>query len=329
MTGFTNKIESILDAIKGRKILIVGDAMLDNYIWGDASRISPEAPVPVVKVEEETCVAGGAANVALNVTSLGGRASLFALLGDDASGAKLRGKLDGAGVALLDGCVSAARRTIVKTRIICRRQQLCRLDMEDPPAKFALSDGEIAAMLAPILPGFDAVIISDYGKGLVNARSAAALRAAIPAGKFTALDPKPRPGISYPGFSVMTPNLPEACALAGLSADTGAEPADAFRIIKERFAPDNLVVTMGAQGMLVGAGDAPPERIPTVAREVFDVSGAGDSVIAALTLASAAGIALGDAARFANTVAGFVVGKLGTATATPDDIRRYAAPATA
>ena len=325
MTGFNDKIEGILSSVRGRKILVIGDAMLDDYIWGDASRISPEAPVPVVKVENETWTAGGAANVALNVASLGGQASLFSWIGNDAAGAKLRTKLDAANVALLDGCVSDERRTILKTRIICRRQQLCRLDTEAAPFEFALFENDIAELISPTLSGFDAVIISDYGKGMIDSRSAAALRAAISAGMFTALDPKPRVGISYPGFSVMTPNLPEAYALAGLSADTGADYDTVFRKIKELCAPENLVITMGAHGMFVGAGDTSPERIPTVAREVFDVSGAGDTVIAALTLASAAGIPLGDAARFANTVAGFVVGKIGTATATPDDIRSYAA----
>ena len=321
-------LEAILSAIQGKRILVIGDVMLDNYIWGDASRISPEAPVPVVKVSSETCTAGGAANVALNIASLGGKAKLFGWIGADANGHKLADVIHSGGVEILAGAFSAKHETIVKTRVICRRQQLCRLDHEPNPEAFALSQYEIQEIIAPALMDVDAVIISDYGKGVVTTESICAIQAVAPKGMYIALDPKPRSGISYHGFSVMTPNRAEALKLAGIDDDPAIFPAEAvFRQIRERFAPEQLVVTMGADGMLIGGKGLVEEHIPTVAREVFDVSGAGDTVIAALTLAAAAGVSLGNSARFANTAAGFVVGKVGTATATPDDIRRYAAEA--
>ncbi|MGI5868090.1 MAG: bifunctional heptose 7-phosphate kinase/heptose 1-phosphate adenyltransferase [Kiritimatiellia bacterium] len=320
-------LEAILKAIQGRRILVIGDAMLDNYIWGDTSRISPEAPVPVVKVSHETYTAGGAANVALNITALGGHATLFGWIGDDPSGRRLVDVVNVGGVDVLDGAVSDRHETIVKTRIVCRRQQICRLDREAGPEHFTLPPDAVRNILAPALREADAVILSDYGKGLVTTESIRAIQAAAPAGMFIALDPKPRSGITYSGLSVITPNRVEALRMAGLD-DDGAFPADAvFANIRERHRPEHLVVTMGADGMLIGENGRPVEQIPTVAREVFDVSGAGDTVIAALTLAASAGVSLGDAAKFANTAAGFVVGKVGTATATPDDIRRYAAEA--
>lgn len=323
-------LEAILQAIQGKRILVIGDAMLDNYVWGDASRISPEAPVPVVKVSHETFTAGGAANVALNIAALGGSATLFGWIGDDPSGRRLVEVVRDGGVRVLEGAVSANHETIVKTRIVCRRQQLCRMDREAGPERFALAPDEIRQRLAPALREADAVILSDYGKGLVTTESIRAIQAAAPAGMFIALDPKPRAGIAYSGLSVMTPNRAEALRLADLDDDVGAFPAEAvFARIRDKFHPEHLVVTMGADGMLIGENGRPVEQIPTVAREVFDVSGAGDTVIAALTLAASAGVSLGDAAKFANTAAGFVVGKIGTATATPEDIRRYAAEARA
>jgi D-beta-D-heptose 7-phosphate kinase/D-beta-D-heptose 1-phosphate adenosyltransferase len=323
-------LEAILQAIQGKRILVIGDAMLDNYVWGDASRISPEAPVPVVKVSHETFTAGGAANVALNIAALGGSATLFGWIGDDPSGRRLVEVVRNGGVRVLEGAVSSRHETIVKTRIVCRRQQLCRMDREAGPEHFALAPAEIRQRLAPALREADAVILSDYGKGLVTTESIRAIQAAASAGMFIALDPKPRAGIAYSGLSVMTPNRAEALRLADLDDDAGAFPAEAvFARIRDKFHPEHLVVTMGADGMLIGENGRPVEQIPTVAREVFDVSGAGDTVIAALTLAAAAGVSLGDAAKFANTAAGFVVGKIGTATATPEDIRRYAAEARA
>lgn len=317
-------LSKILDAVAKTKILVVGDVMLDKYVWGDASRLSPEAPVPVVRVDRESAVAGGAANVAANLAALGARAELFGRVGEDADGRRLRALLDGARVSLLPGAVSPAVPTIVKTRVVCRRQQICRLDQEAEPAAYALSDADFEA-LAPAAAGADAILLSDYAKGLLSTGSIRSILALPGRAKIVALDPKPRPGVDYSGVSLMTPNRTEALRLAGLDDAPGPFPAEAVcAAIHARFAPEHLVVTLGPDGMLLSEGGRPLERIPTFAREVFDVSGAGDTVVAALTLALAAGFPLADAARFANTAAGVVVGKLGTATATPDELRAYA-----
>jgi len=308
--------------------------MLDNYVWGDASRISPEAPVPVVKVARETHTAGGAANVALNIASLGGKAVLFSKFGKDEAGRKLCDVLDKAGVGVSEGCVADGIKTITKTRIVCRRQQLCRLDSEEAASAYEFDEAELKRWVVPELKNFDALVVSDYAKGMVSSELVKVLLENAPEGMFTALDPKPRADgktssssnvyAAFPPFSVMTPNRAEALELAGLSGDAEAFPTEeVFARLHGRFASRNLVVTMGAEGMLIGGGGVCVERIPTVAREVFDVSGAGDTVIAALSLAASAGFSVSDAARFANVAAGHVVGKIGTATATPSDLLNF------
>lgn len=325
MTLSLDSLERILKAIQNKKILVIGDAMLDHYVWGDASRISPEAPVPVVKVSQETSTAGGAANVALNIAALGGHATLFGWIGCDVRGDELTQVISQGGVQVLDCARSPHIQTIVKTRIVCRRQQLCRLDYEAPPQHFNLPTSVIQGPLAEAIQKADGIILSDYGKGLITTESIQAIQAIARPNCFIAMDPKPRSSISYTGLSVMTPNRSEALKLAELDDCPSAFPSEAvFQRIRAKYHPQHLVVTMGADGMLIGEANQPVKQIPTVAREVFDVSGAGDTVIAALTLATTAGCSLIDAAKFANTAAGFVVGKLGTATATPDDIRHYA-----
>ena len=318
-------LPAILEAAASKRILVIGDVMLDKYVWGDASRLSPEAPVPVVRVQRETAVAGGAANVAFNLAALGAGADLFGRVGEDADGRRLRALLEGGRVSLLPGAVSPAVPTIVKTRVVCRRQQVCRLDQEAEPGAYAISDADLAA-LAPAAAAADAILLSDYAKGLLTPASIRAILALPGRAKTVTLDPKPRAGVDYRGVTLMTPNAAEALRLAGLEETPGPFPAEAVcAAIHERFAPEHLVITLGPDGMLLSEGGRPLERIPTFAREVFDVSGAGDTVIAALTLALAAGFPLADAARFANTAAGVVVGKLGTAVATPDELLAYAA----
>lgn len=323
---FPMDLSKILDAARSKRILVIGDAMLDKYVWGDASRLSPEAPVPVVRVDRETAVAGGAANVAANLAALGAEARLFARVGEDADGRRLRALLDGARVSLVAGSVSPAVPTIVKTRVVCRRQQICRLDQEAEPGAYALSEADLRGALAEAAASADAILLSDYAKGMLTPESIRAVLALPGRAPVVTLDPKPRPGVDYAGVTLMTPNRAEALRLAGLEDAPGPFPAEAVcAAIHARFAPEHLVVTLGPDGMLLSEGGRPLERIPTFAREVFDVSGAGDTVVAALTLALAAGFPLADAARFANTAAGVVVGKLGTAVATPDELRAYAA----
>lgn len=320
-------MDKILSSVAGRRILVIGDVMLDKYLWGDASRLSPEAPVPVVRLERETAVAGGAANVAFNIASLGATPELFGWIGADPDGDRLRGLLAAGGVSLVPEAVRADRETIVKTRVVCRRQQICRLDREADPSKYSVTAKIIDSAILPAIERADAVLLSDYAKGLLSTKSIARIIACcLRLRRKVMLDPKPRPGVDYSGVNLMTPNRAEAFRLAGMEDVPGPFPAAAVcRAIYAKFAPEHLVITMGADGMLLSEGGKPLERMPTFAREVFDVSGAGDTVIAAMTLALAAGNSLRDAARFANTAAGVVVGKLGTATATPDEIRSHAA----
>ena len=322
-----HSLEDIFSAISSKRVLVVGDLMLDRYIWGDASRLSPEAPVPVVRVDRETAVAGGAANVAINLAALGaGSVELFGWIGKDEAGACLQGLLAEGGVHLSEGAADAAHQTITKTRVVCRRQQICRLDCEKEPAAYALTEEALRSYIAPAAARVDAILLSDYAKGILTPQSIRAIQRLPNRPAVLTLDPKPRSGIDYSGLMLLTPNRSEALRLAGIEDIPGmAFPAEAVcRAIHKAWAPKHLVVTMGPDGMLLAENGTPLERIPTFAREVFDVSGAGDTVIAALTLAMAAGIPLPDAARFANTAAGVVVGKLGTATASPDEIRAYA-----
>ncbi len=318
-------LDAILAAIPSKRILVIGDVMLDKYVWGDASRLSPEAPVPVVRVDRETAVAGGAANVAFNLAALGARADLFGWVGEDADGRRLRDLLSAGSVSLLPGAVSPTIPTIVKTRVVCRRQQVCRLDREAEASVYELTDADLRDALAPAAEKADAILLSDYGKGLLTSDTIRGILALPGRPDIVTLDPKPRAGVDYAGVTLMTPNRAEALRLAGIDDAPGPFPAEAVcAAIHERFAPKQLVITLGPDGMLLSEGGRPLERIPTFAREVFDVSGAGDTIIAALTLAIAAGFPLPDAARFANVAAGVVVGKLGTATAAPDEIRTYA-----
>lgn len=311
-------MKSLLESLAGRRVLVVGDLMLDQYTWGDASRISPEAPVPVVDVSRETHVAGGAANVALNLRSLAADAEVCGWVGRDAAGETLVGLLADAGIGLDPGFQSEGRTTIMKTRVMVRNQQLCRLDREDDPTGYAFGAEDVAKVVERAA-GADAVIFSDYGKGTLDAELIAAL---AETGPVLAMDPKPRRRIAHPGLDLLTPNRSEALQMAGLELARG-EPfpeEEVCQRIYETYQPANLVVTLGGEGMLVSRNGEVSLKIPTMAREVFDVSGAGDTVVAALTLALAAGADIEKAARFANLAAGIVVGKVGTATVTPREL---------
>lgn len=315
-------MQSILAKMRRVRILVVGDIMLDRYLWGDADRLSPEAPVPVVQVTRETVTAGGAANVAHNLQALGIAVDLVGVAGQDADGRALTMVLAGQKIGLDPQLLRRDIATIVKTRVMCRRQQLCRLDQERPPAQYALPADFLTNVLAPKLVAADAVILSDYAKGVVTSDTIRFVQAHVRPQTLVALDPKPRPEMEFQGVDLLTPNRAEALQLAGLHGTTaGVFPAaEVVRRIQERHQPKMLVVTLGADGMLVCRDGKPGRQIPTAAREVFDVSGAGDTVIAVLTAALAAGASLDEAVALANLAAGVVVGKIGTATATAEEI---------
>lgn len=314
-------ISKMLSAMQDIKILVIGDLMLDHYIWGDVHRISPEAPVPIVNAARESHTAGGAANVALNLASLGVPVSLAGSLGLDGSGEKLLGILD---AACIDTslCLTESRRpTIVKTRVIVRNQQLCRIDHEAAASLYSIDP--TAALLGAI-EASDAIIVSDYAKGVISQFTLnAVLDHAKQHGKTIAIDPKPSRKLKFEGASLITPNRHEALELAGLAEPASDEPYplnEICRIIHERHSPELLIITLGADGMAISRNGKLELTLPTQAREVFDVSGAGDTVIATLTAALAAGASPCDAATFANTTAGIVVSKMGTATPTPAEI---------
>jgi D-beta-D-heptose 7-phosphate kinase/D-beta-D-heptose 1-phosphate adenosyltransferase len=320
-------MKSLLEKITRLRVLVVGDVMLDHYIWGDAQRISPEAPVPVIDIARDTYTAGGAANVALNLASLGAHASVAGFFGDDDAGRRLTRLLKDRGIDPIP--TPGAGATILKTRIVVRRQQLCRLDRESPAHDYALPPGRVAKLLGRPIRQADAVILSDYAKGVLTdelVRDTAAL--ARRHGALVALDPKPRRKLSFHGLDLITPNRKEALELAGIVPEPH-QPFPAAEVcarIHDLYRPKHLVITLGEDGMLLSQGGRPGKTIPTAAREVFDVSGAGDTAIAALTLALAAGADLEAAAHFANAAAGVVVGKLGTATVTPAELLAHVRP---
>lgn len=322
MKGLT----ALLKEISGLRLLVVGDVMLDHYIWGDATRISPEAPVPVVDIARDSWTAGGAANVALNIASLGARCTVAGFIADDEAGAKLTRILHDRKIATLPTPGTGA--TIVKTRVLVQHQQLCRLDRESPPSSYGLTADQAELLLAKEIKASDAVILSDYAKGILSDELVARVtKLARAAGRFVALDPKPKRKLAFHGIDLITPNKRESLQLAGIepAPHSPFPAAEVCARLHELYATKHLVITLGEDGMLLSSGGKILRTIPTAAREVYDVSGAGDTSLAALALALTAGAKLEDAAHFANAAAGVVVGKLGTATVTPAELKAYVA----
>ena len=297
----------------GRRVLVVGDLMLDIYLWGEVSRISPEAPVPIVRLSKRRETAGGAGNVLLNLASLGLKAVALGFVGDDAPGRQLLTILDEAGVETGPVIASGSRPTVTKTRVIGGHQQMMRIDDEvSGPAEPEAIDSLIAAVRRELRGGVEAVILSDYGKGALPDRACrAAIDEANRLGIPVLVDPKGRDFAKYAGATALTPNRHEFDAAAG----EGPLDEPAFRAaahaMRARLGLRHLVVTRSEKGLSVfeEGGD---EDFPAVAREVFDVSGAGDTTIATLTAALVAGHEIDDALRLANLAAGVVVGKAGT-----------------
>ncbi len=298
--------------------------MLDRYIWGDTSRISPEAPVPVVDVSHESCTAGGAANVALNLASLGVQVTLCGLSGQDDAGAALASIVSKAGIAYSRKLQLPSFPTVVKTRVMVRHQQLCRLDAEPPHERHCPVRNGVSEVILEALANADAVIISDYAKGLVTQEILDRIFFEAKAtGAITVVDPKPKRKLNFHRATVMTPNRSEALELAGLR-DTGRGFAFPFKQVGakifEEYDPSFLVVTLGAEGMSLYRTPDDFTLIPTAAREVFDVSGAGDTVVAVITAALASGRSINDAVSMANIAAGIVVAKVGTAAVTAEEL---------
>jgi D-glycero-beta-D-manno-heptose-7-phosphate kinase len=312
----------------GLRVLVIGDVMLDEFIWGRVSRISPEAPVPVVEVTGETYYPGGAANVARNLRDLGAHTSLAGIVGGDSHGERLCALLAGSGIETAGVQRGAARQTIVKTRIIARNQQVVRVDRERPAPLAAAERDRLLACVDGAMDRVDGIVIADYGKGLLDQPVADHIcRAARASGKVLAVDPHPHTSLVWRGATVIKPNRAETFHAAGMRQTAPVDPPTADRPLLDAasellrsWQPGCLLVTLGEQGMLLFEAGAEPYHIPTRAKEVFDVSGAGDTAIAALTLGLIAGASAREAAELANRASGIVVGKLGTATVTSAEL---------
>jgi rfaE bifunctional protein kinase chain/domain len=300
---------------------IGGDVMLDDYIIGSVSRISPEAPVPVVDVHTRKYVLGGAANVAANMAALGNRVNLTGLASLDEAGQKLRELLSGAGIEIAALVDSGERHTICKTRIVAGRQQIVRIDHEMKTEVPALLMEAAVASAGKGIARADVVVLSDYAKGLLSERFCAfaigeGVRRKVP----IVVDPKGEDFRKYRGCTVITPNLAEAGRAAGVSIDSDAALRKAGARLLEILPGTHVLITRGADGMTLFHEGAEPVTVPTVARQVYDVTGAGDTVVATLAAALGAGIGLRQAMKLANVAAGIVVDKPGTATASVAEI---------
>ena len=319
----------ILNALSSSHILVIGDIILDRYIWGSVKRISPEAPVPIVHINKETSVPGGAANVARNLAELRVPVTLAGAVGRDEMGACVKRLLEQNKVQtnILQEILDYPTST--KTRILASRQQLLRLDAEAPLSLDPLTLEQAKANILRVLPQVRAVIVADYNKGLINQEFLDFIKAQCSQHKiWLSMDPKPSHLLDLSGVNLITPNRKEAFELAQIpdSASPAQPPLQDTKLLQvaqillRNCAPANILITLGEHGMLLCRQDQPPIHIPTFAREVFDVSGAGDTVIAALTAAITTGASLQEAAILANHAAGVVVAKVGTATASPEEI---------
>lgn len=312
------RLTALLEQMRGRRVVVVGDAMLDRYLIGDTERISPEAPVPVVRVRERKHALGGAANVAQNAAALGARTELVAALGDDAAGAQLTAMLETLG-ADPRGLIRTARPTTTKTRVVARGQQVVRVDEE---VDADLVGDEVAALQAAVARAVgeaDALVLEDYNKGvLVESVIRGAVAAARARGIPVVVDPKYRNFFAYAGATVFKPNRRELEAALGAAVDL--EHPEALPAVLARLGAERLLLTLSERGMALIEPDGAIRRIPTTAREVFDVVGAGDTVTAYLAGMLAAGASAYEAAIIANFAAGVEVGKAGAATVSAAEV---------
>jgi len=322
------RVQEILEQAGRARILVVGDVMLDHFIWGKVARISPEAPVPVVEFERESFMPGGAANVARNLTALAASAELFGTIGRDAPGWHLQRLLAEHRIGCRGLVTAPDRPTSVKTRIVAQKQQVVRIDRESLDGLEPLAVRRLLAGLKTRIHRSTAVVVGDYGKGVVVQSLLDQIKPLCRKhGVWLSFDPKPVHHLDLSGLSLLTPNRKEAFELAGLPDETrNPNPLADQNLLRvaagllKKLRPALLLITLGELGMLLCQRGRKPFHIPTVAQEVFDVSGAGDTVIASFTLAIAAGASPVEAAIFSNHAAGLVVGKIGTATVSPAEL---------
>jgi D-glycero-beta-D-manno-heptose-7-phosphate kinase len=314
------RASEILKTLQDRYVLVLGDVMLDEFVWGDVTRISPEAPVPVVDVRRESVHLGGAANVLANLVALGSRGSVVGVVGKDGPGERLQTELRGLGSQ--EGCliVDETRRSTTKTRIIAHSQLVVRADRESRVSVTSKIEDQIIACLKEALKQADAFVVSDYDKGVVTPRI---LREILPLAYEQVpvlIDPKLRNFSEYRPATLVTPNHLEALRMSDSEDHSDDGSYTAAKAIREQLGCDAVLITRGDRGMMLLEGDSGPVYVETAAREVYDVTGAGDTVIAALACALACGATMVEAASFANRAAGIVVGKVGTATASAEEL---------
>jgi rfaE bifunctional protein kinase chain/domain len=316
-------IAELLRAMRGRHIAVIGDLMLDEWYWGNVRRISPEAPVPVVEVRDHTYTLGGAGNVANNLAALGAKVSVFGIIGDDEAGGRVLDLFRSLGVDTKGVARVASRPTTQKMRIVAHNQQVVRADRESTAHIDAGVHRSIRRSLAALDGSLHGVVISDYGKGLIDAPLIAAVRGFKHSAVITA-DPKPQNLAAFVGVDCIAPNASEAESASGITVRNDADLARAARVLMTRTRAKHVLITRGEHGMTLFSAKGKPLWVRAMARQVYDVSGAGDTVMSTLTLALAAGAPIARAVTLANVAAGVVVEKLGTATATPEEILRFA-----
>jgi D-beta-D-heptose 7-phosphate kinase/D-beta-D-heptose 1-phosphate adenosyltransferase len=312
----------ILQKIGDRKIVVLGDVMLDEFVWGDVTRISPEAPVPVVDIRRESSHLGGAANVLANLVALAAQACVVGVIGSDEAGERLRGGVLESG-RMQSGdylVIDESRPTTTKTRIIAHNQLVVRADRERRTPVDPWTEDRIISVLEEAIADADAFIVSDYDKGVVTERILGKILPLAYERLPVLIDPKLRNFSFYRPATLITPNHLEALRMAGLEDDSDSGLHQAARLIRGRLECDSVLVTRGDRGMMLLEGESEPVFVATVAREVYDVTGAGDTVIATLAAALAGGASTLEAAVLANHAAGIVVGKVGTATATAEEL---------
>ena len=317
------KLTRLLPYFERQTILVLGDIMVDRFVWGKVSRISPEAPVPVVEVTSETQALGGAGNVASNLSSLNAQVHVIAVTGEDFIGEQLKADLVSRKINI-DGIICDANRpTSIKTRIIASHQQVVRVDKEVKGVLHPNIEKELKSRIEEIMPGVQAVIISDYGKGVISESVLEkAISLACRYGVPITVDPKIEHFLRYKKVSCITPNTAEA--IAGMRSRELSEEKDIYELgkkILKKLGSSSVLITRGEKGMTLFEPGDRITHIPTRAKEVFDVTGAGDTVIATFTLALAAKARFREAAEISNFAAGVVVGKLGTATVSPEELR--------
>lgn len=322
MTNTIERGDTLVTSLKDHKVLVIGDLMIDEYIWGGVTRVSPEAPVPIVGVTNETLRLGGAANVANNIISLGGQVEVCGVLGDDQMGRWIKGDLKGKNIGVRGIVTSPGRPTTVKTRVIAHDQQVVRVDKEVTTPLDRADEDVILGFVESFLGECGCVVISDYAKGVITPTLMHQLMDlarghSVP----VAVDPKINQFSIYKGVTVLTPNLFEAAAGAGLIIDSMEALVEAGHRIIEKLACEYLIITRGDQGLTLFSGRKDYSHIEAYSRNVYDVTGAGDTVISTLALALASGLSMAEGAYLANVAAGVVVGEVGTVPISSEQMR--------